>query len=78
MLFWPLYPKSQVHAVYAADWTGETASAVHASTRPLPVQKLDAGQSSQNASSVLLLLLFPVVFLNPGLQKQSVYDLADP
>jgi hypothetical protein len=44
----------------------------------LPVQKLDAGQSSQNASSVLLLLLFPVVFLNPGLQKQSVYDLADP
>jgi hypothetical protein len=74
VLLTPLYPRSQEHAVYEADWTGETACTVQASTRPLPTQKLAIGQSSQNACSVLLL----VVFLNPALQKQSMYDLADP
>lgn len=52
---------------------GASAFGTQASIAPLPVQKLLAGQSSQNACSVLT-----VVFLYPGLQKQSWKLLATP
>ena len=52
---------------------GASALGTHASTAPLPVQKLLAGQFSQNACSVRT-----VVFLYPGLQKQSWKLLATP